>query len=59
MDYQLRCADAGAVSCGGAISAPTEEELRTRAVEHLAQRHGVDSPSETILDHLVAVAKQR
>jgi predicted small metal-binding protein len=59
MDYELRCRDAGAVSCGGVISAPTEEELKARAVEHLAKRHGVDTPSETILDHLVAVAKQR
>jgi predicted small metal-binding protein len=59
VSYELRCADAGATSCGTRITATTEEELKAEAVEHLARRHGVEAPSETILDHLVAVAKQR
>ena len=37
----------------------TEEELKTKAVEHLAHRHRVDTPNQTLLDHLVAVAKER
>jgi predicted small metal-binding protein len=59
MGYELRCRDAGAASCGVKITAATEEELKAKAVEHLARRHGVDTPNETILDHLLAVARER
>ena len=59
MGYELRCKDAGAVSCGGRITADTEDELKAKAVEHLARRHGVEEPSETVLDHLLAVAEER
>jgi predicted small metal-binding protein len=57
MSYELRCADAGASSCRAHITAIDEAELRRKAAEHL-KVHGVDSPSETVMAHLVAVAKE-
>jgi len=57
MGYELRCADAGAVSCGAKVSAATEEELRAKVTEHL-KKHDVPVPNETVMDHLVASAKK-
>jgi predicted small metal-binding protein len=59
MSYEVRCADAGASSCGGRVTAASEEELRAKLAQHLKERHGVDEPNETIMDHLVAVSRQR
>jgi predicted small metal-binding protein len=59
MGYEVRCADAGATPCGGRITAASDEELRAKLAQHLKERHGVDEPNETIMDHLVAASGQR
>lgn len=59
MGYEVRCADAGASPCGGRITAASHEELRAKLAQHLKDRHDVDEPNETIMDHLVAVSRQR
>ncbi len=58
MGYEWACADGGAVTCRGTISAADEEELRAELLKHLEKKHGVDTPTKTIVDHLVAVAKR-
>ncbi|TQM11094.1 DUF1059 domain-containing protein [Pseudonocardia kunmingensis] len=56
MSYQFSCAAAGAVTCGCKVTASTEEELRTVLADHLAKKHKVKAPNETLLAHLVASA---
>jgi len=56
MSYQYSCAAAGAVTCGCKVTVNSEEELRTVLAEHLAKKHKVTTPNETLLDHLVASA---
>ncbi|MPY80603.1 MAG: DUF1059 domain-containing protein [Actinophytocola sp.] len=58
MSYDFRCRDAGAPTCGGHITAESEQELRDKLTAHL-RKHGVDTPNETLLDHLVASAERR
>lgn len=58
MAYEFSCHDAGAVTCGAKVSAGSEEELRAVLVEHLAAKHKVSAPNETLLDHLVASARR-
>ncbi len=58
MSYEFSCADAGAPTCGGKVSAQTEEELRSKLAEHL-KKHNVTAPNETVMEHLVASAKKR
>ncbi len=58
MSYDFHCRDAGAPSCGAHIKAESEEELREKLTEHL-RKHDVETPNETLLDHLVASAEQR
>lgn len=56
MSYQYSCASAGAVTCGLKVTVGSEEELRTALADHLAAKHKVSTPNETLLDHLVASA---
>ncbi|GAA5106750.1 DUF1059 domain-containing protein [Haloechinothrix salitolerans] len=58
MTYDFHCRDAGAPSCGTHIKAESEQELREKLTEHL-RKHDVETPNETLLDHLVASAEQR
>lgn len=58
MSYDFHCRDAGATSCGAHITAGSEAELREKLAEHL-RKHDVETPNETLLDHLVASAEQR
>lgn len=58
MTYHFSCAQAGAPSCGGRVSAATEGELRQKLAQHLT-RHGVTEPNETLMDHLVKVTIER
>lgn len=58
MRYEFRCVDAGAPSCRGHIKADSEEELRSKLTRHL-EKHDVQQPNDTLLDHLVAVTDQR
>lgn len=57
MSYEFRCVDAGAPTCSGHITARTEDELRKKLAKHLG-KHGVSVPNETLMDHLVAVARE-
>lgn len=54
MGYQYSCAAAGAVTCGLKVTVSSEEELRAALTDHLAKKHKVSAPNETLLDHLVA-----
>ncbi len=56
MAYQYSCAAAGAVTCGLKVTVDDEQDLRAALAAHLAKRHKVTTPSETLLDHLVAEA---
>jgi predicted small metal-binding protein len=56
MSYRYSCAAAGAVTCGCKVTVDSEEELRTVLADHLAKKHNVRVPNETLLDHLVASA---
>lgn len=56
MAYQYSCAAAGAYTCGLKVTVDSEEELRSAVVDHLAKKHKVPVPNETLLDHLVASA---
>lgn len=56
MSYEYSCAAAGAVTCGLKVTVGTEEELRAALADHLAKKHKVSTPNETLLDHLVASA---
>ncbi|WP_219415767.1 DUF1059 domain-containing protein [Pseudonocardia nigra] len=58
MSYEFSCAAAGAVTCGCEVKAESEEELRKVLTDHLAKKHKVRTPNETLLDHLVASAKR-
>lgn len=59
MTYEFRCEDAGAAPCGGHIKAETEDELKRKLVEHVRKKHGVYPPNDTLVDHLVAVSKEK
>lgn len=56
MSYEYSCAAAGAVTCGLKVTVSSEEELRAALADHLAKKHKVREPNETLLDHLVASA---
>ncbi|MDQ6873673.1 MAG: DUF1059 domain-containing protein [Actinomycetota bacterium] len=58
MGYQWACADGGAAACKGKIKATDEEDLRKQLLQHVKKKHGLDNPTATIVDHLVAVAKK-
>jgi predicted small metal-binding protein len=57
MSYEYSCAGAGAVTCGCKVTANSEEELREILAAHLAKKHKVPTPNETLMDHLVASAR--
>ncbi len=57
--YEFRCADAGATSCGGRVAAQGEDELRKKLAKHVAKKHGIKEPNDTLVDHLVAVTRRR
>lgn len=56
MSYQYSCAAAGAVTCGLKVTVDSEEDLRAALAAHLAKKHKVPTPNETLLAHLVASA---
>ncbi len=58
MSYQYSCAAAGAVTCGLKVTVDNEDDLRAALADHLAKKHKVPTPNETLLDHLVASATQ-
>jgi predicted small metal-binding protein len=56
--YDLRCRDAGALSCRGHIRADDEHEFKEKLVDHLAGKHDVEVPNDTIVDYLVSMARE-
>ncbi len=58
MGYEWACAEGGASSCRGKLTAADEEELRAGLLKHLNDKHGIKAPTATIVDHLVATARQ-
>lgn len=57
MTHEFYCKDAGAVSCRGHIKADDEETFKTKLVDHLAAKHGVTEPNDTLVDFLLGQAK--
>ncbi len=58
MGYEFACADAGAIGCHGKVKAADEAELQAKLLEHVKKKHGVDSPTQTIVDHLLATVRK-
>ncbi len=58
MAHEFACADAGAIGCSGKIKAADEEQLKAKLLEHVQKKHGIDAPTQTILDHLLATVRQ-
>jgi predicted small metal-binding protein len=56
MSYDLRCRDAGAVSCRGHVRGDDEEEFKVTLLAHLRDKHGVERPNDTLVDYLMSVA---
>lgn len=54
MSYEYSCAAAGASTCGLKVLVQSEEELRAVLADHLAKKHKIADPSETIIEHLLA-----
>lgn len=54
MTHEFYCKDAGATSCGGHIKADNEEEFRSELLDHLAKKHGVTEPNDTLVDYLMS-----
>ncbi|MFP5299303.1 MAG: hypothetical protein ACLGHL_09990 [Actinomycetota bacterium] len=52
----MRCIDAGAASCGGHVKGENEAEFKSNLLKHLAEKHGVSEPNDTLLDYLMGVA---
>lgn len=57
--HEFHCKDAGATSCGGHIKAENEEEFKGKLLDHLAKKHGVTEPNDTLVDYLMTQTKTR
>lgn len=53
MTHEFFCKQAGAISCGGHIKADSEEEFKSKLLDHLAKKHGVTEPNDTLVDYLM------
>ena len=56
MAYEVRCRDAGAVSCRGHVKAADAEEFKAKLLDHLRDKHGVGTPNDTVVDYLMSIA---
>lgn len=54
MTHEFFCKDAGAATCGGHIKAENEEEFKAKLLDHLAKKHGVTEPNDTLVDYLMS-----
>lgn len=59
MTHEFFCKDAGATSCSGHVKADNEEEFKTKLLDHLAKKHGVTEPNDTLVDYLMSQTKTR
>jgi predicted small metal-binding protein len=56
--YEHSCAKAGAVGCGWVIRANSEEDLKSRVIEHARKKHNVQGMTDTIYTYLRAKAQK-
>lgn len=56
MTHEFFCKDAGA-TCGGHIKAADEATFKDKLVDHLAKKHGVTEPNDTLVDYLMTKVK--
>ncbi|HEX9314723.1 MAG: DUF1059 domain-containing protein [Actinobacteria bacterium] len=57
MANQYACANAGASTCGFRTTWTDEADLRRQIANHLVTVHEVKTPTATIVNYLVRVAK--
>ena len=57
MTNQYACANAGASTCGFRTTWTDEADLRRQIANHLVTVHEVKTPTATIVNYLVKVAK--
>jgi predicted small metal-binding protein len=57
MANQYACANAGASTCGFRTTWTDEADLRRQIANHLVTVHEVKTPTATIVNYLVKVAK--
>lgn len=50
--FEHSCKTAGAQGCGYKVRASSEEELKTKVVEHARRKHGVKNMTDTIYSYL-------
>ena len=50
--YRHSCRKAGAEGCGWTAYAGSEEELKTKVVEHARRKHNVQQMTDTIYNYL-------
>ena len=50
--YEHSCARAGAVGCGYTVRATSEEELKSKVIEHARRKHNVQGMTDTIYAYL-------
>jgi len=56
--YEHSCSKAGAAGCGYVVRANSEEDLKTRVIEHARRKHGVQGMTDTIYTYLRDTAKK-
>lgn len=56
--YDYSCNNAGAVACGYALKAESEQELRAQVSEHARTKHDVKQMSDTIFNFMRDTAKR-
>ena len=58
MAYEHSCRKAGAEGCGWTARAGSEEELKSKVIEHARRKHGVKNMTDTIYNYLRDTAKR-
>ena len=56
--YEHSCRKAGAEGCNYTVRAGSEEELKSKVVEHARKKHGVKNMTDTIYNYLRDSAKK-
>lgn len=58
MTLEFSCRDAGHLSCGWKAKAATEDEMVAKIAKHAKADHGVEQPTDTIVEYLKSTVKQ-
>lgn len=56
--YEHSCATAGAAGCGYVVRANSEDDLKSKVLEHARKKHGVQNMTDTIYTYLRNTAKK-